>query len=200
MRIVAQLRFGPFATRYHCELVNDEFKSALQRFLECELLPQLDGAFKEIDGTLKATFDNERFCHPQSLVRNIFTIDAVIVDATGTSDLKSDIVYDAEKKSFSARMGHDRFFYAWTPSRKKQRENEWVAVQRVIEDFRRAPRNNLACPICGGNVRGVHEPDYFSVWCAAWSCFRYRARGHQGQFISGSSSLKHPLQRSGSRG
>jgi hypothetical protein len=194
-RLVDQLRFGPFAAAYYCALVDDEFKSALESYFERELWPQLDGTPDEIEGTIIARYDKDSFCHPECLVRNIFRIDAVIVDSTGASELDSDIVYDSDSKSFSARTGHDHFFYAWTPSRKQQREAEWGAINRLADDFLRGSGAGLACPICGGEVWGINEPNCFRLRCTAGGCFRIRRNGFQGKFVSGSSSLKHPLER-----
>jgi hypothetical protein len=42
--------YGPFASTYHNDLVDERFKANLQRYLRAELLPQVSIAFAETDG------------------------------------------------------------------------------------------------------------------------------------------------------
>ena len=195
MRLVDQLRFGPFAAAYYRALVDEEFKSALESFFDRDLLPQLDAIPTAIEGTIVAKYDKDSFCHPECLVRNIFRIDAVIVDPTGASELDSDVVYDIGSKSFSVRPGRGHYFYPWTPSRKQRREAEWAAINHLVADFRSGSRTSPVCPVCGGEVWGINESDCFRMRCTAFGCFRIRENGFQGSFVSGSASLQHPLER-----
>ena len=66
------IAYGPFATTYHNDLVDERFKANLQRYLRAELLPQASIAFAETDGRLTAAFNDQKYCGPHSAIRNIF--------------------------------------------------------------------------------------------------------------------------------
>jgi hypothetical protein len=196
MRIVDELRFGPFSAAYHRALANDEFKATLQDFLERELLPQLDEPILEADGTLAATFDCDRYCGPNSLVRDIFTLDVVLVGDGGRSDLKSDIVFNASDGSFSPRTGHGHHFYVWTPTRRRNRERELEAIQRVVDDIQHGRESNPECPICAGSLAAVNNADIFDVRCTDNRCFQYNYhKDENGRLAHGHFFAKHPEER-----
>ncbi len=54
MQFVDKLRIAPFETKYERDLVNDVFLSALRRFIEQEVLAQLEAAPEHADRTLRA--------------------------------------------------------------------------------------------------------------------------------------------------
>ncbi len=110
MALIDKIEFGPFTTSYHRDLVDTTFKEKLDHFLKGSLLSQLDSPLLELSGRLIATFDNVRNCGPNSLVRDIFTLECVAVCDDGTSDLKSDIVYDRKHGIFTPRTGFDHYF------------------------------------------------------------------------------------------
>lgn len=118
MSLVDQLQFGPFATEHHRALVNEDFVTAFQQFLERVRFPQTHGPIRDANRTLTAAFDHDRYGGPSSLVRNIFTFNVVLHSDEGTSELKADVVYDSRQCSFAPRTGHGHSFYLWTPTRK----------------------------------------------------------------------------------
>jgi hypothetical protein len=196
MQLVGTIRFGPFYTSYHRDLVDATFKKQLERFLRDNLLPQLDSPLQELEGTLTATFDNEKNCGPNSLVRDIFTLECVAVCDDGTSDLKSDIVYDPVGRTFAPRTGFDRYFYVWTPARKRAREDELAAIQRVVDDIMRGDRSEFACPICGGHITAINNPDIFDARCSRQHCFVYNFhKDERGRLAHGHFFTKHPMKR-----
>ena len=196
MRIVDEIQFGPFSSAYHRGLVDDDFKATLQRFLEREMLPQIDDPVLEADGTLSATFDNERYCGPNSLVRNIFTLEIVLVGDAGKSELKSDITYCDADGSFAPRTGHGHHFYVWTPTRRRNREQELESIQRTVDDIQRGRESNPACPICNGSLSAIDNSDIFDVRCSSNRCFQYNYhKDENGRLAHGHFFTKHPEER-----
>src|SRR5262245_52312403 len=110
--------YGPFNAEYHRAAVNGAFKRALRELLESKLLPQLDHDFIDASGTLTACFDEDRFCGPNSLVRDRFRLEFQFFGADGESRIKTEITYNGHGR-FSVRRGHS--FYLWTPSRQRKR-------------------------------------------------------------------------------
>jgi len=196
MQLVDQIQFGPFSTQYHSALVDLKFKTALSAFLDRGLLTQLDEPADDAAGTLVATFDNDRYCGPNSLVRNLFTLELTLFGPDGTSDLKSDIEFDANTKSFSARTGHGHHFYLWTPSRKQDREAEMGLIQRLVDDFQRDHGVGIKCPICNGHVSAIDDPAIFDVRCTEQRCFQYNYhKDDTGRLAHGHFFTKHPAIR-----
>lgn len=195
MRLVEQLQFGPFSSAYHRELVGDEFTAGLERFLQGELLPQLSEPLRDAEGTLTATFDADRFCGPKSLVRDIFTLELVLVSDAGTSELKSDIVFNAADWSFFPRTGHGNFFYLWTPARKEQRQSEMAEIQCLIDDIQRG-ESNRECPVCHQPVSAIDNSATFDVRCHSNRCFQYNYhKDERGRLAHGHFFTKHPMKR-----
>lgn len=195
-RIVDHLQIGPFSTAYHRALVSDKFTTALERFLQLKLAPQLNEAIHNTNGTVKATFDHKRFCGPSSLIRNIFTLELHLTSDTGPSELKADVIFDPEELSFATRKGHDFFFYLWTPQRKRQREEENARIQRFVSDIKRNRTAPMMCPICGGPVRHLDRDDLFDVACTDNRCFKYNYhKDENGRLAHGHFFRRHPQER-----
>ncbi len=193
MRPVDHIDFGPFSTRYHTTLVDDDFKTSLSAFLDAKLLPQLDVPSDDAAGSLVATFDSDRYCGPNSLVRDIFTLEITLFGPDGNSELKSDIEFHRETETFSPRSGHGHHFYLWTPSRKRAREVEMELIQRLVDDYQRTHCVGLTCPICHGRVEGIDDPMTFDVRCTGQRCFVYNYhKDEAGRLAHGHFFTKHP--------
>jgi hypothetical protein len=193
MKLVDQIQFGPFSTHYHANLVDADFKTALSAFLDSKLLPQLDEPTDDADGMLVATFDSDRYCGPNSLVKNIFTLEMTLLGPDGNSELKTDIEFHPNTKTFSPRAGYGHHFYVWTPRRKRDRETELELIQRLADDFQRTHRVGLKCPICHGNVTGVDDPTIFDIRCTEQRCFVYNYhKDENGRLAHGHFVTKHP--------
>ncbi len=196
MRLVDLLEYGPFATAYHRALVNSEFLESLQRFFEHQLLPQTDAAVTDANGTIKATFDDERYCSPTSLVRNIFTLDLAIFSKAGSAELNADLIYEPADHSFSPRKGYDHHCYLWTPARKLAREEEMSTIQRLVDNIKRDWPAVLECPICHAEIQIVDNDMTFDVRCRGSHCFEYNYhKDEQGQLAHGHFFVKHPAKR-----
>lgn len=198
MRIVDQIRFGPFGTAYHRALVDDTFQLSLEDFLERNLLPQCDAPIHGADGALTATFDDEQFCGPTSLVRNIFSLELDLFGEAGDSKLKADVVYDVQRQSFAARTGHDYHFYLWTPSRRQQRATELAAIENLVTSTRQGCVDQQTCPICGGNIAVIDDSLTFDVRCRGDHCFKHNYhKDGKGRPVHGHFFVKHPSKRVG---
>ena len=195
MRLVDQIRFGPFKATYHRDLVDNAFKEQFELFLWANLVPQLECPLRELEGTLTATFDNEKNCGPNSLVRDIFTLECLVMCDDGASELKSDIVFDPKCFAFAPRHGFDRYFYVWTPTRKKQRETHLAQIQLVVDDVTRGESTGLACPICGGDIKAINNADIFDARCLLRRCFVYNYHKDElGRLAHGHFFTTHPMK------
>jgi hypothetical protein len=193
MRLVDQLRFGPFAASYHQNLVTAAFTDQLETFLQKQLVPQLDSPLQEVEGTCVATFNSESYCGTSSLVRNIFTLDCDLFSDDGVSQLKSDIVYDPATSSFAARTGHNRWFYVWTPTRKIAREKELAAIQRAVDDVYRNAGRAFQCPLCAGDISSINSVEDFYARCEGERCFNISFhKDDRGRPVHGHFFTKHP--------
>lgn len=197
MQLVDQIQVGPFTRLYHRDLADVSFKEQLESFLQRNLLSQLDSPIREFSGTLTATYaGNEKKCGPNSSLRNIFTLECVAFCDDGTSELKADIVYDPERRTFRPRTGRDRYFFVWTPLRKKTREAELSAIQRVVDDILRGERRKFTCPICGGKITATNTPNKFDATCMRRRCFVYSFdKDERGRLTHGRFFTKHPEKR-----
>ena len=171
--IVHSIRFGPFATDYHQSLVNEEFKTKLGLFLDREILPQMDAPLVSAEGKLVATYNHDRHCGPNSLVRNIFSLDLVLVADDGVSKLKTDIAFDPLSKIFCGRSGRQASPFLWTPARKLKRDQQEASINNFISETKRGNTGALTCPICNGTVLGTNNENIGELRCADRSCFKY---------------------------
>lgn len=193
VRLIDHLEFGPFSTSYHRDLVTAAFKEQLEYFLQQNLLPQLDSPLREFEGSLIPTFDSEANCGPNSLVRDIFTLECTLVCDDGVSEFKSDIVYDLASESFTPRTGHRRSFYVWTPTRRSAREEDLSAIQCVVDAIMRGERRAFECPMCGGKIIAVNNPHQFDARCASQGCFEYNFhKDDRGRLAHGHFFTNHP--------
>ncbi|WP_145245748.1 hypothetical protein [Aeoliella mucimassa] len=165
--------------------------ASLDEFLNRELVPQMDETDVDAEGTLVATFNDERFCGPTSLVRNFFTFQVSLFGAAGESDLESDLEYHPQQRTFTPRRGH--YFYLWTPARKRNAQEEKERIDRMVQDFKRTHRTNFRCPLCTGKVSGVDNPGQLDVRCTENRCFVYSYhKDEKGRILHGRFMVKHP--------
>jgi hypothetical protein len=181
--------YGPFNAEYHRALVNDSFKRALREALTAKLLPQLDHDFTDATGTLAACFDEDRFCGPNSLVRDCFRLEFQFRGPDGESRIKTEITYN--RGEFSARRGHS--LYLWTPSRQRKRQLKEEAIQRTVGAILDNALDRPSCPLCSAELHVINAPALFDVVCPN-RCFKYnfhrdeKGRPLHGHFFMGSPS------------
>jgi hypothetical protein len=196
MQIVDRIQFGPYSTQYHSAIVTNQFKLSLSTFLNTNLLNQLDEPACDANGKLTSTFTSDRYCGPNSLVRNLFSLEIELFGADGKSDLKADIEFHPETQTFSPRSGYGHHFYLWTPSRKRNRDFELKMIRVVVEDFRRTHDKELRCPICHGTLTGVDDSLTFDLRCTDHRCFVYNYhKDEDGRLAHGHFFTKHPETR-----
>jgi hypothetical protein len=177
--------YGPFKAEYHRVLVDDSFKRALSEFLASKLLPQLDHAFTDATGTLSACFDEDRFCGPNSLVRDCFRLEFAFRGADGESRIKTEVVYNLGGL-FAVRRGRRGYsLYLWTPSRQRKRQSEQEAIQRTVRAILDHVNDHPSCPLCSAALKVVDAPALFDVVCPN-RCFNYNFhRDEKGEPLHG---------------
>ena len=161
--------YGPFDADYHRATVQDSFKRALSDFLASKLLPQLDHAFTDAAGTLTACFGEDRFCGPNSLVRDCFRLELQFRGPDGESRIKTEITRDRDGQ-FSARRGHS--LHLWTPSRQRKRQLEQEAIHKTVRAILDNAVEKPFCPLCAAVLQVINAPALFDVVCPN-RCFKY---------------------------
>ena len=67
--IVDGLRWGPFQTSFHQNLVDDDFRKRLTSFVARNARDQLTVNPDRVKGSFVATYDEERYTGPNSVVK-----------------------------------------------------------------------------------------------------------------------------------
>lgn len=164
------LRVGPFSSQYHRDNVGADFECALQGFLETNLLPQVTVAFEDVAGGVAAVFDNDRNCGPNSAVKNLYKIEIAFRQGDLVEEIKAELRYDAEKKTFETRRGGP--LYLWSLPRKNRDRELRVSIDSVCRRIDRDGLVDADCPSCGGALRITNTPALFDVVCLN-ACFKY---------------------------
>jgi hypothetical protein len=184
------IQYGPFSTEYHRRAVDDQFRASLEAYLSKELLPQVDEPFESTAGTLQAEVNEERFCGPHSLVKDLYSLEFAFVRPTSTDELTAKIRWNARMDSFQPRYKHQPLFL-WTA----QRKNENRAFERLAARLARRSEQEhagpLECPRCGSDLRLTDTPDLFDLSCPRGCyCFGFHRdpatrEFRNGHFLSG---------------
>ncbi len=172
MTALHALKFGPFSTVYHEQLVTDAFKESARRFVATKILPQVDHDIIEIDGTLTPRVTDDLNCGPNSAVKNCFKLDIRFFgqNATDYSELKAELWYRPDSGTFQVATRSS--LYVWTPSRREERLSQKAAIQRIVDSVLQHEPSTAVCPVCFANVSLTSTPDYFHAACPN-KCFRY---------------------------
>src|SRR5688572_7817443 len=99
----ATIAFGPFRSDYHNAAVNEDFREALSDYLASQLLPQVDEPFATTTGTLHATYDDQKYCGPNSAARDLYTLEFEFQRPSGGDAIKIDLAFSPKQRSFSPR-------------------------------------------------------------------------------------------------
>lgn len=167
----AVIRFGPFKSRYHRDAVDVDFREALSDYLTAQLLPQVDELFESTAGTLRATYDDQKYCGPNSAVRDLYSLEFEFRRPSGSDAIQIDLAFSAKLRSFSPRY-RGRPLYLWTAARKQtaiRRRSEIEEVCRRILDGEISPS---PCPWCDAGLRITNLPALFDISCPN-NCFNY---------------------------
>lgn len=186
----ATIQFGPFSTEYHRRAVNGEFRAALFAYLSDKLLPQVDEPFDSTAGTLTAEVNEERFCGPHSLVKDIYKLDFSFIRRGSSDELQAEIRWNAKTASFEPRYRHQHLFL-WTSRRKAENRAFHELASRLQGSNETACPELLKCPRCAADLRFTDSATMFDLSCPR-GCFclsyhRDRATGEyrSGHFLSG---------------
>ncbi|WP_437907610.1 hypothetical protein WME95_06820 [Sorangium sp. So ce327] len=187
----ANIRFGPFASAYHSAAMTPELKEALGAFLERELLPQVEQPFASTSGALVAAYDAERYCGPNSAVRDIYKFEFAFHRSSGDDTIKVDLLFRAQARAFSARRSKP--LYLWTPARRDRYEAEGRQLQHLCGCIARREGVEAVCPLCSAVLRVHDSPSLFDVSCPS-RCFKYNYHRDpaNGQFLHGHFFRKEP--------
>jgi len=162
------IKFGPFSAPYHQKLVNDRFKQNLSRFIDDVLLPQLDEDVNSIQGSVTAEFNQQRYCGPNSAVKDVFKIDLALTSQSGVSHYKARLKYD--DPTFSTRRGST--FYLWTPARQKTREKQIETIQEIAQNIIEKIEVKENCPVCNTAIQFTNTEYLLAIGCSN-QCFSY---------------------------
>jgi len=181
------IQCGPFKSDYHRTAVGQDFRSALSKYLERELLTQVTVGTACFKGSLVASYDEDRYCGPRSLVRDIYKLSVEFGSGQRKESLRKEIVYDANKNSFKPRR--EKKLLLWTLARQAQARAIEDLVKRV--DAEQLPSAN--CPVCDTNLLITNEPAIFAVTCPT-GCFQhdYHRDPKSGDFLHGHLFVREP--------
>ncbi len=182
--------YGPFITEYHRKLVDDAFKRTFVGFLDRNLLPQVDHEFASASGALTAAYNEDRYCGPNSLVRDCFRFQFTFNGSKGHSRIKTELEYSSKDRQFEVRRG--RSLYLWTPQRQRKRQSEQEAIQQIVNGILDGSDNQSLCPLCHAKLMVVNNSWLFDVVCPN-RCFKYNFHKNQdGQPLHGHFFIDDP--------
>jgi hypothetical protein len=178
------IRYGPFHTDYHRSAVDEDFKESLSRFLEAEVLPQVDEPFDTTEGELVTDYNEERYCGPNSAVRNAYRLSFRFMRSSGADELDAHLYRD--------KTGDFRARYAGAPLilRTKLREELQKElngkVQEIVERIQADEAGPWGCPQCGSELNVTNVPALFGITCPK-GCFTmdYHRDPATGELIHG---------------
>jgi hypothetical protein len=184
--VFATIRFGPFSTDYHRRAIDAGFREALGRYLTEELLPQVDEPFESTSGSLTALVGDERFCGPNSLVKDVYKLEFRFKRAGSCDEVSGEIRRDLKTGSFRPRYPHSPLFL-WTARRRAEN----AAFEAIARRARAGETGPWPCPRCGSVLKLSDLPELFDLACPR-GCFalgfhRDPATGalRHGHFFSG---------------
>jgi hypothetical protein len=187
----ATIEYGPFQAQYHIRQVNADFKETLEEYLSRELLPQASLEYDSTEGSLKAQYDEERYCGPNSLVKDIYRLEFSFVRGSEREHTTQDVIYNPKKRGFTVRRG--KVLYLWNmPRQRQQRENQ-QRVSALLAGIAEGEPMQALCPLCDGGLRVVNTAGLFDVTCPA-GCFAYHLHKDPktGEGLHGHSRMKEP--------
>lgn len=187
----SSIQFGPFASAYHTEAINTEFKEALSEFLELRLLPQVEQPFESTSGAMAAAYNDEKYCGPSSMVRDIYKFEFSFHRCSGDDTIKIELVFSAENRTFSPRR--NKPLYLWTVVRRNRYQEQGRNIHMLCQRISRHEDVESTCPLCSKALSIHDSPNLFDVRCPN-GCFNYNYHRDpsSGQFLHGHFFQKEP--------
>jgi hypothetical protein len=167
----ATIELGPFHTAYHNTVVDESFREALSAFLETELLPQLDEDYRRTQGRLVAEFNEEKYCGPNSAVRDAYKLEFSFVREHGADEIKAQIYRDPKTGSFRSRF-KGQSLILWTSKRKAQQQAFREAIDDIVKQIHAGKHSEWMCPRCSTRLSLVDSASLFDLSCPQ-GCFNY---------------------------
>ena len=169
----ANITYGPFHTAYHLAACGPDFREQLSELLEEQLIPQLEEPYTTAAGTLTAKFNEEKYCGPNSAVKNRYELDFCFSGLSGNSEVKASLLHDPASGRF-APWNRKYPVLLVTPRLKAIRtvfENE---ISRNLRKYWKAKRAGGPCPACGLPL-DVHSGNYHFRLSCPKGCVEYIA-------------------------
>ena len=177
--LIRTIEIGPLETEYHRQEVDEEFLAALGRFIEQKILPQAEEPYSSTEGSLVPPFNEERYCGPNSAVRNIYSLKLTLVRKSGSDEFKGDIRF--KDGAFQMRRRHESPIL-WTARLKKEETDFRVGLQNLVKRVLKneetgGEKTEWHCPRCEKVLGLVLSPHIFDLSCAN-GCFTYNFHRH----------------------
>ncbi len=185
------IRFGPFNSTYHAEAMTADFKEALSEFLETNLLPQIEESFESASGSVTAGYDDEKYCGPNSIVRDIYKFEFAFHRPSGDDTIKIELVFSSKSQTFSTRR--KKPFYLWTNRRREIYLAQGQSIKVLCDRIAKRESVAAVCPLCSATLIVHDAPSLFDVRCPG-RCFNYNYHRDpkDGSFLHGHFFRKEP--------
>lgn len=163
--------YGPFHTAYHREAVDEKFREALAAYLEKHLLPQVDEPYDSTEGSLVASFNEDKYCGPNSLVKDAYRLEFAFVRASGRDTIKADLLWERGSGSFRPRYRGKELVLS-TARRRAATDAFMREVRKLVDEILAGGSPDLTCPSCGLPMSLVNRPGLFDLSCRS-GCVAY---------------------------
>ncbi len=167
----ASIRFGPFKSDYHEVATVGQFREGLNDYLVRKLLPQVDEPFTSTTGALQAVYDDQKYCGPNSAVRDLYRLEFEFQRSSGNDSIKLDLAYSPATYSFAPRY-RGTTLHLWTKARKAAQEEQNVKIEAVCQQILHNEFSVAKCPVCDADLTITNSPALFDVLCPT-GCFKY---------------------------
>jgi hypothetical protein len=160
------------STSYHRGMIDNGLLSRLESFIMADLSSQLPVPADDIHGTIMPCYDEERYCGPNSAVKDIYRLELCFQagsEILGT--FKDEISYNTASQTFAPRRRHRRLLVA-TQARKEVRRALGEAVDTLCQRISKEHLVGAACPKCSTALNIIDSPALFDVTCPQ-GCFTY---------------------------
>jgi hypothetical protein len=158
----------------------------LELFITDDLASQLPVPADDIYGTLIPCFDEERYCGPNSAVKDVYRLELSFrAGAEVIGNFKDDISYDTASKTFGPRRRHQRLLII-TQARQEAQRALREAVDVLCKRICKEHLTEVGCPGCATALNVIDSPALFDVTCPQ-GCFTYNFHRDpdSGEFLHG---------------
>ncbi len=139
-----------------------------------------------IHGTFVPCFNEERYCGPNSAVKDVYRLELSFqVGSEIVGTFKDDIFYDSVAQTFRPRRRHRRLLVI-TKARQEAQRALAEAVDALCQRIGNEHLTEAACPKCSTALKIIDSPALFDVTCPQ-GCFNYNFHrdSASGQFQHG---------------